>query len=110
MCALPTAWSGSCTAAFRGASSTGKAWLAHTAAAAGHLRPWDAFAAVPLHTTAAKRCKRVANATAVIWNGLTIAESQFGRLDLPLLLTEVAEGAFSKDGDRARSRESEAVV
>ena len=51
------------------------------------------FAAVRLRTTAAKRFKRVENATAVIWKTLLIAERTFRRLDAPELLAEVAEGA-----------------
>jgi len=58
------------------------------------------FAAVRLRTTAAKRFKKVANATALIWRVLLVAERSFRRLDHPQLLAEVAEGAKYKNGDR----------
>ena len=51
------------------------------------------FAAVRLRTGAAKRYKKVENATAVIWKTLLVAEQTFRRLDAPELLAEVAEGA-----------------
>jgi putative transposase len=50
------------------------------------------FAAVRLRTAAAKRYRRVENATAVIWKVLLIAERTFRRLDAPELPAEVAEG------------------
>lgn len=58
------------------------------------------FATVRLRTGAGKRYKKVANATALIWKVLPVAESTFGRLDHPELLPEVAEGAQYKDGIR----------
>ena len=58
------------------------------------------FAAVRLRTTAAKRFKKVANATALIWRVLLVAERSFRRLDHPQLLAEVAEGAKYQDGVR----------
>lgn len=58
------------------------------------------FAAVRLRTTAGKRYKKVANATALIWKVLMIAESTFRCLDHPALLPEVAEGAKYEDGVR----------
>jgi transposase-like protein len=51
------------------------------------------FAAVRPRTTAAKRFKRVEDATAVIWKTLLVAERTFRRLDAPDLLAEVAQGA-----------------
>ena len=60
------------------------------------------FAAVRLRTTAAKRFKRVENATAVIWKTLLIAERTFRRLDAPELLAEVAEGATYVNGVRVK--------
>jgi putative transposase len=56
------------------------------------------FAAVRLRTTAAKRFKRVDNATAVIWKTLLVAEPTFRRLDAPELLAEVVEGATCVNG------------
>ena len=58
------------------------------------------FAAVRLRTTAAKRVKKVANATALIWRVLLVAERSFRRLDHPQLLAEVAEGAKYQNGIR----------
>src|SRR5499427_8937416 len=50
------------------------------------------FPAVRLRTAAAKRFKKVENATAVIWKTLLIAEKTFRRLDAPELLADVASG------------------
>ena len=60
------------------------------------------FAAVRLRTTAAKRFKRVENATAVIWKTLLVAEQTLRRLDAPELLAEVAEGVTYIDGERVK--------
>jgi putative transposase len=65
------------------------------------------FAAVRLRTTAAKRYKKVENATAVIWKTLMIAEKHFRRLDAPELLAEVAEGAVYLNGVRIKRAEQE---
>lgn len=58
------------------------------------------FAAVRLRTAAGKRYKKVANATALIWRVLLVAERSFRRLDHPELLAQVAEGAIYEDGVR----------
>jgi transposase-like protein len=58
------------------------------------------FAAVRLRTAAAKRYKKVENATAVIWKTLLIAERTFRRLDAPELLAEVANGVVYGNGVR----------
>jgi putative transposase len=58
------------------------------------------FAAVRLRTSAAKRFKKVANATALIWKVLMVAESRFRKLQAPELVAEVAEGAKYIDGIR----------
>lgn len=58
------------------------------------------FAAVRLRTDAGKRYKRVANATALIWRLLLVAERNFRRLDHPELLPEVALGTRYRDGIR----------
>jgi hypothetical protein len=52
------------------------------------------FAAGRLRTAAAKRFKKVENATAVIWKTLLIAQKTFRRLDAPELLEDVAGGAL----------------
>jgi transposase-like protein len=58
------------------------------------------FAAVRLRTAAGKRYKKVANATALIWRVLMVAERSFRRLDHPELLPELTEGAIYEDGVR----------
>ncbi len=62
------------------------------------------FAAVRLRTAAAKRYKKVENATAVIWKTLLIAEKTFRRLDAPELLADVASDVFYINGVRAVNR------
>jgi putative transposase len=62
------------------------------------------FAAVRLRTAAAKRFKRVDNATAVIWKTLLVAEKTFRRLDAPELLADVANGVAYVNGVRAVNR------
>jgi transposase-like protein len=61
------------------------------------------FAAVRLRTVAAKRYKKVENATTVIWKTLLIAERTFRRLDTPELLLEVAQGVTYVNGERVKS-------
>jgi hypothetical protein len=56
------------------------------------------LAAVRLRTTAAKRCKKVESATALIWKMLQVAEQTFRRLNAPELLPAVSAGAQSVDG------------
>ncbi len=68
------------------------------------------FAAVRLRTAAGKRSKKVANATALIWKVLRVAESAFRRLDPPELLPEVAEGARYRDGVRVTRSKKEAAA
>jgi putative transposase len=60
------------------------------------------FATVRLRTTAAKRFKKVENATALIWKILQIAESTFRRLKGAELLPSVFSGAKYVDGMRKR--------
>lgn len=56
-----------------------------------------------LRTAAAKRYKKVDNATAVIWKTLLIAERTFRRLDAPELLADVANGVVYVNGERQRT-------
>jgi len=56
------------------------------------------FAALRLRTDAAKRYKRVDQATAVIWKMLMIAEKRFRRLKAPGLMKDVYLGAEHVDG------------
>jgi putative transposase len=58
------------------------------------------FATVRLRTTAAKRYKKVKNATAVIWKTLLVAEKSFRKLNAPELLAEAAEGVKYVNGIR----------
>lgn len=60
------------------------------------------FAAVRLRTSAAKRYKKVANATAVLWKTLLLAEQSFRKLNAFELLAEVAAGVEYVDGERVR--------
>jgi len=68
------------------------------------------FAAVRLRTNAGKRYKRVANATALIWRLLMVAERTFRRLDHPELLPEVAVGARFTNGVRVLEEETENAI
>lgn len=62
------------------------------------------FAAVRLRTTAAKRYKQVANATAMIWKLLQVAEQSFRKVNAPELMAPVAAGATYVNGGRQRGR------
>ena len=66
-----------------------------------HLRTTNVvespFAALRLRTDAAKRYKKVENATAVIWKMLMLAERRFRRLDAPGKLMEVYLGFGSRE-------------
>jgi putative transposase len=67
-----------------------------------HLRTTNVvespFATVRLRTTAAKRFKKVENATVLIWKMLQVAESTFRRLKGAELLPAVYAGAQYSDG------------
>lgn len=67
-----------------------------------HLRTTNVvespFASVRLRTEAAKRYKKVANAEALIWKILMIAEKKFRRLDASHRLPEVYAGRKFTDG------------
>ena len=62
------------------------------------------FAAVRLRTSAAKRFKKVANATALIWRLLMVAEGRFRKLHAPGLLARVARGERCIDGQFGSSK------
>ena len=53
---------------------------------------------VRLRTDAARRYKKVANAEALIWKILMIAEKKFRRLNSPELLEQVYKGQLFEDG------------
>ncbi len=59
------------------------------------------FAAVRLRTGAAKRFKKVENATALIWKMLLVVEQNFRKLNAPHLLAEIYAGVEYHDGVRA---------
>ena len=68
------------------------------------------FAALRLRTDAAKRFKKVANATAVTWKMLLIAEQRFRKLDAPEILREVYLGIESLDTGEIKQEEALAVA
>jgi len=57
-----------------------------------------------LRTAAARRFKKVANATALIWRLLMVAERRFRRLNAPELLAAIAAGQRCVDGQFVSSR------
>lgn len=61
------------------------------------------FAAVRLRTGAAKRFKKVENATAVIWKVLMVAQKTFRKIAAPELLAEVAEGTVYVNGVKVKN-------
>jgi putative transposase len=67
-----------------------------------HLRTTNVvespFSAVRLRTDAARRYQKVANAEALIWKILMIAEQKFRRLNSPQLLEHVYNGQLFEDG------------
>ena len=80
-----------------------------------HLRTTNViespFDAVRLRTSAAKRFKKVENATALIWKLLLVVEQHFRRLNAPHLCAEVYAGIAYRDGMRlvTQSRERAAA-
>jgi len=80
----------------------------------GHLRTTNPiespFAALRLRTVAAKRFKKVENATAVIWKLLLIAERRFRRLNAPDLLVEVWNGVEFVNGRRVPDHQERAAA
>lgn len=69
-----------------------------------HLRTTNViespFAAVRLRTSAAKRFKKVDNATTLIWKTLLVVEQHFRKLTAPHLCTAVFDGVVFTDGVR----------
>ena len=68
------------------------------------------FAALRLRTLAAKRFRKVQNATAVIWKLLLLAARRFRRLNAPELLAEVCQGAQFVDGVRVPDHPQQAAA
>ena len=56
------------------------------------------FSAVRLRIDAARRYKKVANAEALIWRILMVAEKKFRRLNSPELLEQAYNGHRFEDG------------
>jgi len=63
------------------------------------------FAALRLRTDAAKRYKKVANATTVIWKMLLLAEQRFRRLDAPERMKQVYLGVQFQNGIEGKRKE-----
>jgi len=68
------------------------------------------FAALRLRTDAAKRFKKVSNATAVIWKMLMVAQQRFRRLHAPELLKDVCHGARYVNGVRVHDLAEEVAA
>jgi putative transposase len=62
------------------------------------------FSAARLRTDAARRCKQVDNATAVIWQILLAAERALRRVKHPELMKGVYEGIQYSDGLQAKTK------
>ena len=79
-----------------------------------HLRTTNVvespFDAVRLRTAAAKRFKRVENATALIWRVLLVVEQHFRKLNAPHLCAEVYAGVAYQDGARVVSVKSSSTA
>lgn len=79
-----------------------------------HLRTTNViespFAAVRLRTDAAKRFKKVANATALLWRLLLVAERRFRRLDAPELLAAVYDGRKFENGKLMKEKALKAAA
>lgn len=79
-----------------------------------HLRTSNAiespFAAVRLRTDAAKRFKKVENATAVVFKMLLVAEKRFRKLNSPELLKEVFLGVTFHNGVPLKRQQTEAAA
>ncbi len=68
------------------------------------------FSAVRLRTGAAKRFKKVENATALIWKMLLVVEQRFRKLNAPHLLADIYAGIEYKDGTRAVTKTREQIA
>jgi transposase-like protein len=68
------------------------------------------FAVVRLRTDAAKRFKKVANASAMIWKMMLVAEKKFRRLHAPQLLMDVFNGAVYLNGKQVKTKADQEVA
>jgi putative transposase len=80
-----------------------------------HLRTTNVvespFAGLRLRTDAAKRYKKVENATAVIWKMLLLAEQRFHRLDAPEKLMQVyLEFGFQERNEESETKQEEVLA
>jgi putative transposase len=80
-----------------------------------HLRTTNVvespFAGLRLRTNAAKRYKKVENATAVIWKMLLLAEQRFHRLDAPEKLMQVYMGfGFHERNEETETKQEEVLT
>jgi len=80
-----------------------------------HLRTTNVvespFAGLRLRTDAAKRYKKVENATAVIWKMLMLAEQRFHRLDAPEKLMQVYLGfGFQERNEETGTKQEEVLA
>ena len=80
-----------------------------------HLRTTNVvespFAGLRLRTDAAKRYKKVENATAVIWKMLLLAEQRFHRLEAPEKLMQVyLESGFQETNEETDTKQEEVLA
>jgi putative transposase len=80
-----------------------------------HLRTTNVvespFAGLRLRTNAAKRYKKVENATAVIWKMLQLAEQRFHRLGAPEKLIQVyLEFGFQERSEKTETKQEEVLA
>ena len=80
-----------------------------------HLRTTNVvespFAGLRLRTNAAKRYKKVENATTVIWKMLLLAEQRFHRLDAPEKLMQVyLEFGFQERNEETETKQEEVLA
>jgi transposase-like protein len=79
-----------------------------------HLRTTNVvespFAALRIRTDAAKRYRKVENATAVIWKMLMLAERRFRRLDAPEKLMQVYLGFGAREAHKGSEIKREEVL
>jgi len=68
------------------------------------------FSAVRLRTGAARRFKKVENATTLIWKVLMVTEKRFRKLNAPHLLSEVYESIKYQDGIRLSNENGRAAA
>jgi putative transposase len=68
------------------------------------------FAGLRLRTDAAKRYKKVDNATAVIWKMLLLGEQRFRKLNAPERMKEVFLGVRFRDGTQVKAEDKVAAA